>query len=208
MAATTRHQEELKKKAEKALLTATDPIEKLRASCLARGANGIRGLARLFNIMDDDGSKKLNFDEFKKGIQEYGLGFSKEEIKDMFFAFDTDKSGQVDFDEFLIRLRPAMGRSRVDLINKAFNKLDKNGDGQITSADLKGVYSVRNHPKYLNGEWSEEQVFNNFLKVFDTRNEEDGIITREEFINYYAGVSASIDNDAYFDLMMRTNWKI
>ena len=105
MAATTRHQEELKKKAEKALLTATDPIEKLRASCLARGANGIRGLARLFNIMDDDGSKKLNFDEFKKGIQEYGLGFSKEEIKDMFFAFDTDKSGQVDFDEFLIRLR-------------------------------------------------------------------------------------------------------
>ncbi len=45
MAATARHQEELKRKANLAVKTATDPVEQLRAKCLARGANGIRGLA-------------------------------------------------------------------------------------------------------------------------------------------------------------------
>lgn len=28
---------------------------------------------RAFRNMDDDGSRTLNFDEFKKGIQDYGL---------------------------------------------------------------------------------------------------------------------------------------
>jgi Ca2+-binding EF-hand superfamily protein len=59
----------------------------------------------LFRIMDDDKNRKLNVDEFKKGIDEYGLNFSKAEIEQIFRDMDTDNSGSVDFDEFLRRLR-------------------------------------------------------------------------------------------------------
>lgn len=171
MAATQRHNEELKRQATKALLATKDPIERLRAACLSRGAQGIQGLSRLFKIMDDDRNKKLCFEEFKKGVNEYGLNFTRDEILEIFEAFDTNKDGSIEFEEFLLKLRPNMTRSRIDLVNKAFNKLDKNHDGVITTADLKGVYIVNKHPKYLNGEWSEDQIFRNFLKTFDTKDE-------------------------------------
>lgn len=208
MAASARLQKELEIKAKQALATTKDPLERLRAACLARGAQGIKGLSILFNIMDDNKNKKLCFDEFRKGVEEYGLNFSKTDIEELFRLMDIDKSGQIDYEEFLRRLRPPMNNFRLDLISRAFAKLDKNHDGQITVDDLRGVYIAKHHPKYMNGEWSEDQVLRHFLDCFDMGHHKDGIVTREEFIDYYSGVSASIDNDAYFDLMMRNSWKI
>jgi len=36
----------------------------------------------------------------------------------------------------------------------------------------------------------------------------DGLVTLEEFIEYYTNISANIDNDAYFDLMMSNAWNL
>ena len=74
-------------------------------------------------------------------------------------------------------VKPPMSKSRVELVNKAFNKMDKNKDGKIQLDDLKGVYDVRRHPKYLNGEWSEDQILRKFLDTFDTKGNEDGIVS-------------------------------
>ena len=34
------------------------------------------------------------------------------------------------------------------------------------------IYNARKHPKYLNGEWEEKQVFEEFLKSFEPDNKE------------------------------------
>lgn len=36
----------------------------------------------------------------------------------------------------------------------------------------------------------------------------DGIVTEDEFIEYYTNVSASIDDDGYFSQMMNQAWNI
>ena len=46
MAATNRSSREMKMKYEKIKASTKDPLELLRASCLSRGASGIKGLSR------------------------------------------------------------------------------------------------------------------------------------------------------------------
>lgn len=124
--------------------------------------------------MDDNNSRSLDVKEFLKGLSDYGVLMEKDEALTLFHVFDRDGSGMIDFDEFLLTLRPPMSNARKEVIMEAFRKLDKTGDGLITVEDLRGVYNVKHHPKFQNGEWTEDQIFRKFLDSFDSPNDKDG----------------------------------
>lgn len=55
--------------------------------------------------MDDDENRSLDFKEFTKGLNDFGLFMDKKETAALFQLFDRDGNGTIDFDEFLITLR-------------------------------------------------------------------------------------------------------
>ena len=50
-------------------------------------------------------------------------------------------------------------------------------------------------------------MYREFLDTFDTIDK-DGKVTPDEFIKYYGNCSSSIDDDDYFELMIRNAWHI
>lgn len=128
--------------------TAEELSEALRAKLVSRGARGFIGLQRQFKIMDDNNSKSLDKYEFTKAMTDYMLGFTEGEIQKLFAYFDFDRSGLIEFDEFVRAIRGPMNANRKKLLPK-LSKLDKDGSGWIDLSDIKGVYNAARHPDVL-----------------------------------------------------------
>ncbi|XP_041975361.1 calcyphosin-like protein [Aricia agestis] len=206
---TSRQDEELMQNSNRALVSETHPLEKLRLLCLSRGAAGVLGLGRTFRRLDKKyNDKQLNKAEFIHNLKETGLQLSHEDAESLFDHFDTKKSGLISLDEFLNEIRPPMHDSRRAIVEQAFRKLDKSDDGIVSVEDLRAVYSPEAHSRYISGEETADEIFNKFLVNFETDGIVDGKVTLEEFMNYYSAISMAIDSDCSFDLMIRQAYKL
>ena len=67
-----------------------------------------------------------------------------------------------------------MSKTRLNLIEMAFKKLDKTGDGVVTLDDLRGVYNTKSHPEYQNGQKTEKELLEGYLKKFEEGGAVDG----------------------------------
>jgi|TARA_B110000977_G_C10898183_1_gene424162 hypothetical protein len=107
-----------------------------------------------------------------------------------------------------------MNPMRKKIVQKAYKKLDKDGNGWVDINDIRGVYNATKHPDVLSGKKTEDQILQEFLETFETahamRNNDapNYVVTKEEFEEYYNNISASIDDDAYFELMINNAWKL
>eukprot|EP01029_Cantina_marsupialis_P008922 TRINITY_DN20933_c0_g1_i1.p1 TRINITY_DN20933_c0_g1~~TRINITY_DN20933_c0_g1_i1.p1 ORF type:complete len:425 (-),score=164.50 TRINITY_DN20933_c0_g1_i1:236-1510(-) len=184
-------------------------ITQLKADLKRCGARGILGLGRKFRIMDDDNSKSIDLMEFKKAMKETCQKFpwTEEHFKALFDHFDADSSGTLSYDEFLVGVRGQLNERREHFVKLAFGIIDKDGNGKLELDDLIGRYDASKHPRVIDGSKTERQILLEFLNGFGDLNGDD-VVDYDEFKRYYASISASIDDDDYFELMMRNAWHI
>ncbi len=181
-------------------------IEKIKRQIIERGGStGIHGVSRILKIMDDSGDKRLSKEELKYGLKDFKVILSDDEVNMIFGYFDSDGDGSINFDEFLLGLTGPLNERRKKLVMQAFKLMDKTGDGQVTVEDLSGVYNVSLNPDVIAGKITEDEALRKFLDAFDSK-EKDGIVTKQEFTDYYRNIGASIDSDDYFELMIRNAW--
>ena len=182
-------------------------LKSFRASLRVHGAFGIFGIARKFRIADDDGNNVLSVDEFKKLVSEHELPWTPAQTQLVFNAFDKDQSGDIIFDEFLDGLRGDLTENRRQLVLKAFDLLDADKSGVLDVSDVKGKYNASRHPDVISGKCTEDQVLTAFLDTFNgSKDRKKGSVTPQDFCNYYKSVSACVDDDDYFELMIRNAW--
>ena len=184
-------------------------LAEVRDVILARsGKDGISGLGRFFRRSDRNGDGNLSAKEIQDTLAIYGIRMTFAQCKGLLKSIDRDNSGKVSYNELLRELRGVLTARRRELVETAFNKFDRDGDGQVDFKDLAGVFDASKHPDVISGKLTEKAVFDKFLGEFEQYGDRDGIVTREEFIEYYRWISSNIDKDDYFELTIRNAWHL
>ena len=140
-------------------------------------------------------------------MRDFRVEISSNDIQALFKYIDRNRSGAIDYDEFLRTVRGPMNGFRKALVAQAFNKLDADGSGVLDINDVKRFYNAKGHPDVRSGKKTEDDILGEFLETFEMHHNlgegaNDRNVTKEEFEEYYNNVSMSIDNDQYFELMM------
>jgi len=129
-------------------------------------------LEETFRSLDTDHSGTLSYEELVEGFT--GISGSKEMAiqmaqKTMAMA-DFDKSGQIDYSEFVVAAMKQEELLSKQKIEEAFKRFDRNGDGFIERTELSAV---------LGGAEIDEEQWQKIISGADKNG--DGKISYEEF---------------------------
>ena len=175
-----------------------------------RGVNGTLGLRRFVRLADADGNGEVDAQEFGAAMESVGMGLTPREARVLFEYFDKDGSGAISFEEFQLAICGDLNDRRRLLVLKAFRKLDADGSGFVEPNDIMVAFNADKHPAVVSGLKTPAEVMQEFLATFDSGSADagDGLVTEEEFLDYYKGISMVIDEDDHFELLIRNAWQL
>ena len=194
-------------------LSKTDDIISLfRKKIIARGIRGIMSLRRTFVLLDENKSNKLKKKQFHKFLEDYRYNIPTNLENKLFDIFDIKKNESIDYNVFISKIFGTMNDFRKQIVQKVFQKLDKDNKGIIDYDIIRESYNADKHPEVLNGKRTKQEVLARFIDMFEyhfnllNKNKNNEGATMGEFEEFYNYISVLVDNDKYFENMMSRVW--
>ena len=142
-------------------------------------------LSKVFKAFDTNGDGKLDMNEVKVGyLEHYGKVMSDQEVEDMFNAVDTDKSGFIDYTEFVVAATSQSNLTSQEKLHAAFKMFDKDNSGMISADEIREVLCFGGKDQL-----SVEAV-DAIIKQVDENG--DGDIEFSEFVTMMTGLEQAV----------------
>lgn len=132
-------------------------------------------LKKIFKKMDTSGDGRLSYDELKAGVNKYFLGFNlnDEEFPEYAKSLDKDRSGYIEYEEFLSAFINKEYLVTEKNLNSAFLHFDKDRSGKLSLFEIKNIIEL------VKENDESHKFIKNLLKEIDVNG--DGEISLEEF---------------------------
>ncbi|KAH9195244.1 hypothetical protein AeNC1_002785 [Aphanomyces euteiches] len=184
-------------------------VKRLKTTLKSRGMRGFTGFHRCLTSMDTNGSGMLDLARFRMAMERCQVNLNAGDSSALFDNFDADGQGTIHVSKLIQGIRDPMNDRRLLVVHLAFDLLDKTKSHVLAVDDIVSTYDARKHPEVLAGRKTDREVFAEFLETLESNaRAHENQLTLVEWIEYHANISAAIDDDDYFELMMRNAWHI
>ena len=192
-------------------------IKKLRYLLANRGMKSIFIIQRMLYIYDKNQSGEIPFEKLCDIFEIYNINIAREEIFEFFEFLDKEHKGLIKYNDLIMILINNIIEDRIILIQNLFDKIRK-GKEYILLNDIKKYFNPDKYPDVLEQKKTSDEIAFDFidsLEIFkeyniNLKNESiiNGIMTYNDFENYFKEISLSINDDKIFDYIINFCWEV
>ena len=192
-------------------------IKKLRNLLANRGMKSIFIIQRMLYIYDKNQSGEIPFEKLCDIFEIYNINIAREEIFEFFEFLDKEHKGLIKYNDLIMILINNVNENRIILIQNLFDKIRK-GKEYILLNDIKKYFNPEKYPDVLEQKKTSDEIAFDFidsLEIFkeyniNLKNESiiNGIMTYNDFENYFKEISLSIIDDKIFDYIINFCWEV
>jgi len=153
---------------------ANSKLKKVALTVLAQTLKDdqVETLSNTFRALDKDGDGSLSPDEVREGLARWGMSIPAG-LEEIFKTIDSDRSGKIDYSEFLAATLDKAVLMQNDKCWEAFRVFDRDGDGKLTTEELRALLKDNSNTS------PEDAKLEAMIAEVDTSG--DGCIDFEEF---------------------------
>ena len=138
----------------------------------------IKGSMReTFDELDEEKNGKIEVQNVKHLLERMGGNHSEDQVKKYMEELDTDKSGDISFEEFSVWYLRGEARIEAEL-DATFDELDEDNSGWLSKEELTVLMKRLGHPVNKN-----PKMIDDMFALLDANK--DNQITKDEFTQYY-----------------------
>ena len=176
-------------------------IKKLKKEILSQGSDIIFNIIKTLMKFDVENNGRIDLDEFSRLCYEYNINLTPDEIKIIFSCFDPSRIGKIYYEDLYNIIHDSLNEPRLTLIDKLFNKLNKNKRGNL---EIKSIFSAYNG----NNEENNDEFKDKILLHHDFYSKEKSDIDYDEFIDFFELISIDYKEDINFENYIKNSFNI